>query len=183
MVIISPEVNVSSTQNNVVFHTQTFNRLDFTTSFAVRGTLELADYTVETDSSLLFVEDISRVSGVYAPNPMKYDVLPNSGTNYARILFEQSSTSVFYSRYYTRIDDFLAYVGGLISSAIAVMFILSFYNEICYYISIGSKLFLYDEHNRIRSSAFNLWKFVAFGLCKIGRLFGCCMTGEMGVYV
>jgi len=33
----------------VVFHTQTFNRLDFTTSFAVRGTLELADYTVETD--------------------------------------------------------------------------------------------------------------------------------------
>jgi hypothetical protein len=49
LVTISPEVNVSSTQQNVIYHTQTFNRMEFTTNFAVRGTLELADYTVQTD--------------------------------------------------------------------------------------------------------------------------------------
>jgi hypothetical protein len=111
---------------------------------------------------------------------MKYEVVPNSGTTYAQVYFEQSSTSVFYSRYYTRIDDFLAYVGGLISSAIAIMFVLTFYNEISYYLSVGNKLFLYDRDRKIRSEQFNLLKFIAFGLCKLGRVFGCCgRSGEM----
>ena len=90
------------------------------------------------------MSDISTVSGVYAPDAMKYDVLPNSGTKYAKVVFEQSSTSVLYNRYYTRLDSFLAYVGGLIGSAIAFMFVVSFYNEISFYISVGNKLFLYD---------------------------------------
>ena len=78
---------------------------------------------------------------MYSPNGMSTDVVPSSGTTYARVLFEQATTSIKYIRSYDRIDDFLAYVGGLISSAIAVIFILSFYSEFCYYISVGQKLF------------------------------------------
>lgn len=73
---------------------------------------------------------------------MRYDVQLGSGTNYARILFEQASTSIKYIRNYDRVDDFLSYVGGLISSAIAIIFVVSFYNEFCYYVSVGNKLFM-----------------------------------------
>ena len=108
---------------------------------------------------------------------MRYDVQLGSGTNYARILFEQSSTSIKYIRNYDRVDDFLSYVGGLISSAIAIIFVVSFYNEFCYYVSVGNKLFVDEGEEKIDSDRYNLLYFFGHCLVKFGRVFGCCKGG------
>ena len=130
----------------------------------------------------MFFSDIETVSGVYAQESMRYDVLPSSGTTYARILFEQASNSVDYIRTYNRIDDFLAYVGGLISSAIAVIFVMSFYSEFCYYISVANKLYVHDREKKIDSDGYHLLLFFGHCFAKIGRAFGCCKRGTIGEY-
>ena len=114
---------------------------------------------------------------------MRYEVVPTSGTDYARVLFEQSSTSVIYYRSYNRVDDFLAYVGGLISSAIAIIFIMSFYNEFSYYISIGDKLFVHDKEKYINSGSYNILLFFCHCFVKFGNMFGCCKKGSVYNYV
>ena len=114
---------------------------------------------------------------------MRYDVIPSSGNDYARVLFEQSSTSVTYVRSYDRVDDFLSYVGGLISSAIAIIFIMSFYNEFSYYISIGDKLFIHDKDKFINSGGYNILLFICHSFVKFGNLFGCCKSGSIHDYV
>lgn len=79
------------------------------------------------------------------PQLFQYNVIPVLSDTYALIHFEKANTFVYYSRNYQKIDSLLAYVGGLIGTILGVIFILHSYNELCYQISLGSRLYNYDD--------------------------------------
>jgi hypothetical protein len=100
--------------------------------------------------------------------------MPNPGSVYAEIDFEKSSVEVQYTRTFEKVDQFFAYVGGLIGTVLGFIFIMTAYNELCYYISVASKLFLLEKGKNISSDSFNLFKYFGYMLFKTFNIFGCC---------
>jgi len=72
---------------------------------------------------------------VIAQNP------PGTTLSLTTIKFRKGKTFTTYTRDYQRIDDFLAYVGGLISTVIGSLFIMGSYSELCYLISLEHKIY------------------------------------------
>ena len=91
------------------------------------------------------------------------------------ITIDKGFTSATFTRTFQKIDEFFAYVGGLIGTILGLIFIMSFYNEISYSISIGSKLFTYNKDEIVSSDSFNMITFFGFALYyPFNFLFGWC---------
>lgn len=63
-------------------------------------------------------------------------------------------------------------MGGLVGAILGLLLIVGIYNEVCYYLSVGDRLFRYDSQ-QVNSSQFNFCTFIAGLFYKLVRLFGC----------
>ena len=74
------------------------NTFEFTTTFGVKAQLDIQDYTIEVDQSILPISDIETENGVYAPDPWRYSVMPVSSNTHALITLDKGMTSAKYER-------------------------------------------------------------------------------------
>jgi hypothetical protein len=68
----------------------------------------------------------------------------------------KSTKSSIYSREFSKIDAYFSYVGGLLAAIIGLFFILGFYSETAYEVSLGRKLLLDNDKEELPSSSFNI---------------------------
>ena len=110
--------------------------------------MELSDFTVETDESLIPFAEIKNQTGVVNLDPMRTFTFPG-GTIPAMLTISKSFSSVEYRRKFERFDEFLAYFGGLLSSIIGVIIIMHAYNKLCYLVNLGTQLLTDNQGNKI----------------------------------
>ena len=96
---------------------------------------------VETDWSILpwndkIMENFTRISDPFVTS----NFLVGNNSKYAEINFLKSSVSTLFHREFNKVDTYFSYVGGLVGTMIALFFIMSFYTEKAYEISIARKL-------------------------------------------
>jgi hypothetical protein len=77
------------------------------------------------------------------------------------------------------VDDFLSYVGGLVGIIFGLIFILNSYSELCFEISLGSRLFKYSKQEPIDSNSFNFLVYICYIGFKACRALGCCLNFQM----
>lgn len=61
------------------------------------------------------------------------------------IEFKKSSKTVTYNRSFNKLDNYFSYVGGLIGTILALVFIIGKYTEVAYEVSLSKKLFLNND--------------------------------------
>jgi hypothetical protein len=68
---------------------------------------------------------------------------PNENV-YAYIVFTKSEGATLFIRSFNKIDTYFSYIGGLIGTIVGCFFLMHFYSESAYLISIAEKVFNYD---------------------------------------
>ena len=72
-------------------------------------------------------------------------VTPGIGNGYAEINLLKSGQKITYMRSFNKIDNYFSYVGGLVGTMIALFFLMGFYTEKAFEVSVGKKLMVDDE--------------------------------------
>lgn len=75
----------------------------------------------------------------------------SSNNQYAKIYLRKSSEKLDISRSYQKLDESLAYIGGLLGTVILLMAFMSIYSKFCYEIEFGDKLFKQNENGNYGS--------------------------------
>lgn len=116
-------------------------------------------------------------------NLFQHSTIPVLADTYALIHFEKSGTYTSYTRTYQKLDTLLAYVGGLIGTILGLIFILHSYNELCYQLSLGGRLYRYDDEEEIGADQFNFIYYLGYLLHRIFNRLICCRNwGKMTVF-
>ena len=71
--------------------------------------------------------------------------MTNIHSNLAELYFFKSSKTTTYERSFNKADAYLSYVGGLVGTIISLIFIMEFYTEKAYEVSIARKVMLDNE--------------------------------------
>ena len=71
--------------------------------------------------------------------------MTNIHSNLAEIYLLKSSIATTYERSFNKADTYLSYVGGLVGTIISLIFIMEFYTEKAYEVSIAKKVMLDNE--------------------------------------
>ena len=101
---------------------------------------------METDWSILpwgdkKMENFTRITDPFITS----NFLVSSQGKYADIHLLKSSVSTLYQRHFNKVDTYFSYVGGLVGTFIALFFVMSFYTEKAFEISIAKKLLLDND--------------------------------------
>jgi hypothetical protein len=97
---------------------------------------------VDTDISVMPYQDILTEYFIGFPQRFNSQTIPIVNDLYAEVIFTKSSTYPVYTRSFNKIDDFLSYVGGLVSTALLLFFIISSYSATAYTLEIASSSFV-----------------------------------------
>lgn len=76
----------------------------------------------------------------------------------------KSSTIKTYKRSFNKVDSYLSYVGGLVGTVISLIFIMNFYTEKAYEVSIARKVLLDNNREEIISGSFNIFYYLAMNI-------------------
>ena len=88
------------------------------------------------------------------------------GSRMAEIVFNKAAKSTKITRSFNKIDSYLSYVGGLVGTIIGIFFIMSFYTEKAYEVSIAKKLLVDNENKEISSRSFHVGYYLLTGVKK-----------------
>ena len=89
-------------------------------------------YEISTDSSLLPFSNQYIEDGLILGDVFEHYALPVANGIYFNMAFTKSAIVANYNRTFTKIDDFLSYIGGLIGTMMGMFFIIGSYNKLCY---------------------------------------------------
>lgn len=92
----------------------------------------LSSYHIEIDESIYPVEDVHTVTGGISNVPTQAMNYQFTSGDYVKFYIRKSSLSLNIIRTFRKIDDTLSYIGGLFSTLIVILALLSIYNEYCY---------------------------------------------------
>lgn len=123
---------------------------------------------IETDISIMPYAEIVSENVTSIPDsftPSYY--LPVPGQALAEVTFQKSTSVATYSRSFNKIDAYFSYVGGLVGTIIGLIFIMSFYTEKAYEVSLARKVFLDENRTPIRSSSFSIFYYFSMTLKKL----------------
>jgi hypothetical protein len=98
--------------------------------------------------------------------------MPIARNTYFNMAFTKSAIVAKYNRTFSKIDNFLSYIGGLVGTLMGLLFIVGSYNQLCYQISLGNKLFVYDKEIQVNSNTFNITLYFALIIFKVCSWFG-----------
>lgn len=91
--------------------------------------------------------------------------MPVYNNLYAQVVLSKASTSTIYTRSFNKLDQYLSYVGGLISSSLVVFFLLNIYSEKCYIVEIAAETYALTEDSSTPS--FNFLYFISIYVKRI----------------
>ena len=76
-----------------------------------------------------------------------------------------------YERSFNKIDAYFSYVGGLVGTIIGLIFIMEFYTEKAYEVSLSRKIMLDNDKKEISSRSFNILYYFSMTFQKILNFF------------
>ena len=97
--------------------------------------------------------------------------MTNAQSILVKLLFTKSSRKSTYERSFNKVDEYFSYVGGLIGTIIGFIFIMEFYTEMAYEVSIAKKIMVDNNHEEISSKSFNILYYFSV---KLKYLLGKC---------
>ena len=112
-------------------------------------------------------EKVKRISNVLPSS----NFMTNSQSTLARIIIAKTPSKITYERSFNKVDEYFSYVGGLIGTIIGFIFIMEFYTEMAYEVSIAKKIMVDNNREEISSKSFNL--FYYFSATVMGLLSKC----------
>ena len=77
------------------------------------------------------------------------------------VFFAKSSDFTIYERSFNKIDTYFSYVGGLVGTIIGLIFVMEFYTEKAYEISLAKKVMLDNDGQKLPSNSFNIFYYIA----------------------
>jgi hypothetical protein len=159
--MVNPEINPNS-QDYKTFSVDDINYLPFTSKLGISSLAFLEEDIIETDESIMPFTSIQTESIKHVPDPFTTSyLLTGQGQELAEINFQKAHSKATYSRSFNKMDTYFSYVGGLVGTIIAFAFILSFYNEKAYEVSLARKIFLNKDREEIKSGSFNVGIYLA----------------------
>lgn len=96
-----------------------------------------------------------------------------SNSQYAKIHLRKSSERFGITRSFAKIDETLAYIGGMLSFLLLILTFMNFYTKFCYEIEFGDKIFKQNNNNgSFGSEHFNFVVFLGYSIYNIFAEFG-----------
>ena len=92
---------------------------------------------------------------------------------YGEIIFRKSPISRTYERSFNKIDEYFSYVGGLMGTILALIFILDFFSEKAFGASLASEVYHDDDNQHISSTKFHIGYVIPIAIKEILGAFGC----------
>lgn len=144
--LVSAIINLNINPGNEEYKTFYFedkNHFTFNTELGVVANAFIQQDTIQTDVSIMPYEDILSENVTRVPEsftPSYY--IPKPGQNLAEILFQKSTSTSTYSRSFNKVDAYFSYVGGLVGTILGLIFIMGFYTEKAYEVSLAKKVFV-----------------------------------------
>ena len=80
----------------------------------------------------------------------------NAGSTFAEIIFLKSDQTSIIKREFNKVDSYFSYVGGLVGTIIGLFFIMSYYTERAYEVSIAKKLLVDNDGSELESRSFHV---------------------------
>ena len=151
-------INVVVNPSDKHFFTPTIedrNLNAFNLDRAVMGQTSIVETKVETDESLMPWEDKRTDTFYSAPHLHQSFSGRVINDTYFELVIHKDPITVTYSRSFNKIDEYLAYVGGLLGFIMVFMFALSYFAEKAYGVSIAGALFNDDDDKPIDSGGFH----------------------------
>jgi len=93
--------------------------------------------------------------------------------SYMDLIFTKEPTTTTYSRSFNKVDNYFSYVGGLIGIIIGLIFIMGFFTERSYELSVGSRLFSHTDKEGIPSQSFHLGYYFSSLIANVLNFFNC----------
>ena len=93
--------------------------------------------------------DDSGVRVVNQANSQTFSVTSNS--QYAKIYLRKSSERFDITRSFAKIDQTLAYIGGMLSFLLLILTFMNFYTKFCFEVEFGDKLFKQNNNGSFGS--------------------------------
>jgi len=141
MPIINTVINPADSSYKTIY-IEDRNAFTFNSQMGIYATGRIQEAVVNTDISILPSESI--VSETFTVIPDLFTAVPflkSSLKPYANILFSKATNTVTYTRSFSKVDAYFSYVGGLVGTIIGLIFILQFYTQKAFEISISHRLF------------------------------------------
>ena len=93
--------------------------------------------------------------------------MTNINSKFFKFNLIKSPTLITYERSFNKVDAYLSYVGGLVGTIISLIFIMEFYTEKAYEVSIARKVLLDNNKEEISSSSFNIFYYFSMIIKRI----------------
>lgn len=125
------------------------NNFPFSTSLGTSCNFFFESYSITTDNSLLPVPDMQTQTGGLTSTPALMTTYQSSLNEYLRFYIRKSPVSLVYTRSFYGIGDLLSYIGGLFGLiAMVIQMPLTYYNTICFELSLATDLFIYKRKKK-----------------------------------
>lgn len=140
---------------------------------AVSASGQIAQMKVDTDVSLMPYTEIFTEYFVAVPEQFIAQTIPILNNVYAEVSFSKAATYPVYTRSFSKVDDYLSYVGGLVSTVILLFFVFSAYSALAYCLEIASSAFVISPGKPVSANSFNFLHFLllclkdVMSLCKV----------------
>ena len=146
------------------------NEFTFMLDKGVEASAYIAEVVAETDESILPFETIKEESFLSVLEPFRTTFKTTSSGTYVRLTWYKSPMTMICHRSFNKVDEYLAYVGGLIGAMVALLFIMSNFSEKAYGVSIANSVYQSDDGKPVDSNRFHFF----YTLSMAVRDFFCC---------
>ena len=169
---------VSSTINpgNHDYHKATFetrNRFFFSTSFAMDVEGYIEESVVNTDQGYITSSDIMSerflsVEDFFQARPMRV-----INDTYLTLRLQKSPVHRVFDRHFNKLDSFMAYVGGIVGTFVALIVVMRMYAEQAFSVSLASQLYTTEDDENISSTWFHIGYLFLIPFRRLINYIGC----------
>lgn len=168
--VIAPIVNTvinAGDQQYTSLIAEDRNAYSFTSAVGFRAYAYIQNDRVDTDVSLLPIPNIRTEHFKTIPDYFQTMTMSTSKGVFAEINYQKSAIKLTYTRSFNKLDEYFAYVGGLIGTILGFIFLMNAYSERAYGVSIARELFLSDNGKPISSDGFHIGYLFSLAFMKI----------------
>lgn len=114
------------------YYLEDMNYFPFSLDSGVNANIYMSTYTITTDESISPFEDIRNDQGGIVPELAQIHNYNVRNDEYMKFYLRKSSQDILVERSFRKADDTLSYIGGLFSSLLAMLIIMTFWTEFSY---------------------------------------------------
>ena len=144
------------------YYLEDMNYFPFSTTSGVNANLYMATYTITTDESIYPTEDVHNDTGGLVTELAQIHSYDVKHDEYMKFYLRKSSQDILVERSFRKADDTLSYIGGLFSAILAVLIIMTFFNEFSYELDIAKHLYHYKKDEPLDADGFNFIVYLGY---------------------